>query len=93
MTHPDFVATLEEADSIRTVQPVYSLTQGLTQKVIKRAVDGALDRAPGLAEWVDEKPAGAAAMAGLALCPEAGASAGKRAGSAAGVRGARPPRL
>ena len=54
MTHPDFVATLEEADSIRTVQPVYSLTQGLTQKVIKRAVDGALDRAPGLAEWVDE---------------------------------------
>ena len=54
MTHPDFVATLENADSIRTVQPVYPLTQGLTQKVIKRAVDGALDRAPELAEWVDE---------------------------------------
>ena len=54
MTHPDFVATLEDADSIRTVQPVYPLTQGLTQKVIKRAVDGALDRTPGLAEWVDE---------------------------------------
>ena len=54
MTHPDFVATLEDADSIRTVQPVYPLTQGLTQKTIKRAVDGALDRAPGLAEWVDE---------------------------------------
>ena len=54
MTHPDFVATLEEADSIRTVQPVYPLTQGLTQKVMKRAMDGALDRAPALAEWADE---------------------------------------
>lgn len=53
MTHPDFVAPVEEADEIRTVQPVYPLTQGLTQKVIKRAVDGALDRAPDLPEWAD----------------------------------------
>ena len=28
MTHPDFVATLEDADSIRTVQPVLSLDPG-----------------------------------------------------------------
>jgi len=53
MTHPDFVATLEEADALRTVQPVYPLTEGLTQKVMKRAVDGALDRAADLPEWAD----------------------------------------
>ncbi|MCY4395166.1 MAG: ATP-dependent DNA helicase RecG [Rhodospirillaceae bacterium] len=53
MTHPDFVATVAEADRIRTVHPVYPLTQGLTRTVMKRAVDGALDRAAALPEWAD----------------------------------------
>ena len=53
MTHPDFAAPVAEADSIRTVHPVYPLTQGLTRTVMKRAVDGALDRAPTQPEWAD----------------------------------------
>ena len=53
MTHPDFVATVAQADTIRTVHPVYPLTQGLTRTVMKRAVDGALDRAATLPEWAD----------------------------------------
>ena len=53
MTHPDFVATVAQADTIRTVHPVYPLTQGLTRTVMKRAVDGALDRAADLPEWTD----------------------------------------
>ena len=53
MTHPDFAAPVTEADSIRTVHPVYPLTQGLTRTVMKRAVDGALDRAAALPEWAD----------------------------------------
>ncbi|MDE0706040.1 MAG: ATP-dependent DNA helicase RecG [Rhodospirillaceae bacterium] len=53
MTHPDFTVPVAEADSIRTVHPVYPLTQGLTRTVMKRAVDGALDRAAALPEWAD----------------------------------------
>ena len=53
MTHPDFTVPVAEADSIRTVHPVYPLTQGLTRTVMKRAVDGALDRAAELPEWID----------------------------------------
>ncbi len=54
MTHPDFAVPPDEADSVRIVQPVYPLAQGLTRKTMQRAVDGALDRAPDLAEWADE---------------------------------------
>ena len=54
MTHPDFAAPVAVADSIRTVHPVYPLTQGLTRTVMKRAVGGALDRAAALPEWADE---------------------------------------
>ena len=53
MTHPDFAVPAAQADSIRTVHPVYPLTQGLTRTVMKRAVDGALDRAAALPEWAD----------------------------------------
>ena len=53
MTHPDFVVPVALADTIRTVHPVYPLTQGLTRTVMKRAVDGALDRAAALPEWID----------------------------------------
>ena len=53
MTHPDFVVPVAQADTIRAVHPVYPLTQGLTRAVMKRAVDGALDRAAALPEWAD----------------------------------------
>ncbi len=53
MTHPDFVVPVAQADTIRAVHPVYPLTQGLTRTVMKRAVDGALDRAAALPEWAD----------------------------------------
>ncbi len=54
MTHPDFVAAPEEADSLRTVQPVYPLTEGLTQHTMKKAVDASLDRTVDLPEWADQ---------------------------------------
>ncbi|MYF07063.1 MAG: ATP-dependent DNA helicase RecG, partial [Rhodospirillaceae bacterium] len=53
MTHPDFAVSAAQADSIRTVHPVYPLTQGLTRTAMKRAIDGALDRAPTQPEWAD----------------------------------------
>ncbi len=53
MTHPDFVGTAEERDVIATVQPVYSLTAGLSGKVMAKAVANGLSRAQDLAEWQD----------------------------------------
>ncbi len=53
MVHPDHVLPLEEADEIPDFEPVYHLTQGVSQKVMYKAVQGALARAPELAEWID----------------------------------------
>ncbi len=53
MTHPDIVAKPEERDSVMRAQPVYPLTEGLSQNVLGKAVSGALERAPELPEWLD----------------------------------------
>ena len=53
ITHPDHIGTIEEADSMRSVEPVYPLTAGLSLKVLARAIGAALDHAPDLDEWLD----------------------------------------
>ncbi|MEX5728911.1 ATP-dependent DNA helicase RecG [Rhodovulum iodosum] len=53
MAHPDHMLRPEEADTIPAFEPVYPLTAGLTQRVVARAVAGALDRLPDPAEWID----------------------------------------
>ena len=53
ITHPDHIGTLDELDSMRSVEPVYPLTQGLSLKVLSRAIRAALENAPGLKEWQD----------------------------------------
>ncbi|MFV0515434.1 MAG: ATP-dependent DNA helicase RecG [Jhaorihella sp.] len=53
MVHPDHVLPPQEAGDIPDFEPVYHLTQGVSQKVMFRAVQGALARAPDLAEWID----------------------------------------
>ena len=53
MTHPDHVVPLSERESILRVEPVYGLTAGLTQRPVQKAVAGAVERAPELAEWQD----------------------------------------
>ncbi|MBV8165705.1 MAG: ATP-dependent DNA helicase RecG, partial [Alphaproteobacteria bacterium] len=53
ITHPDHVVPLEDADSVIGVEPTYPLTAGLTPRPLKRAIDGALARAPELPEWHD----------------------------------------
>ncbi len=54
ITHPDHIVALEEADSLKPIEPVYALTQGLTPRVLGRAIDAALARAPELPEWLDD---------------------------------------
>jgi ATP-dependent DNA helicase RecG len=53
ITHPDHIVAPEEAASLKPIEPVYRLTQGLTPRVVGRAVDAALDRARELPEWLD----------------------------------------
>src|SRR5690606_36272190 len=48
IVHPDHVAAPDELDAIQAVEPVYPLTAGLVPKVLRRAIRGALDRAPEL---------------------------------------------
>ena len=52
MPHPDLVITEAEADTLRPWEPVYSLGQGITQRVVTRAVQGALDAAPDMPDWL-----------------------------------------
>ncbi|MFN6924174.1 MAG: ATP-dependent DNA helicase RecG [Tabrizicola sp.] len=53
MVHPDHVLRVEEAGEIPAYEPVYPLAAGLTQKLVAKAVAGALSRVPALAEWID----------------------------------------
>lgn len=51
MVHPDRV--LDEAGVARlpAVEAAYGLTEGLQQRFVQKAIDGALERLPGLPEW------------------------------------------
>src|ERR1700733_5656229 len=55
MVHPDRVMTAEELDRLPSVEPVYGLTEGLYQRTVARAAEGALKRLPQLPEWTSEK--------------------------------------
>jgi ATP-dependent DNA helicase RecG len=53
MVHPDHILRLEEANNLPEFEPVYPLTAGVTQKLMARAVEGALARVPKLDDWID----------------------------------------
>ncbi|XUY25701.1 ATP-dependent DNA helicase RecG [Agrobacterium sp. rho-8.1] len=54
MVHPDFIVKVSEAENLPLVEPVYPLTAGLSPKVLRRAIDGALAKMPVFPEWIDE---------------------------------------
>jgi len=51
MSHPDHIAAEGEVDL--SVEPIYPLTAGLSLKIMRRAVQAAVARAPVLPEWQD----------------------------------------
>jgi ATP-dependent DNA helicase RecG len=53
MAHPDYIVSEAEAATLPAVESVYPLTQGLTERPLARAVQGALAAAPALDEWID----------------------------------------
>ena len=53
IAHPDYLLTLDKADEIPPVEPVYPATAGLTSRVVRKLAQQALVLAPDLAEWQD----------------------------------------
>jgi ATP-dependent DNA helicase RecG len=53
IAHPDHILRPGEADQIPEYEPVYHLAQGVTQKLMFRAVGEVLARVQPLTEWVD----------------------------------------
>lgn len=53
MVHPDVIAKPEERATLQTVEPIYPLTAGLTNKTVGKAMDGALSMVSPLPEWLD----------------------------------------
>ncbi len=53
MVHPDMIGLPDERDSIETIEPIYPLTAGLTNKTTRKAIQSALGLLPKLPEWLD----------------------------------------
>ena len=54
MTHPDYITEEKNKDQIPLIEPVYPLTQGITNKMVQRILKTALKCIPDLPEWQDE---------------------------------------
>lgn len=53
MVHPDHVLPLGEADELPAREPVYGLSEGLTNKRMGQLAAQALERTPELPEWIE----------------------------------------
>ena len=53
IAHPDYVVAPEAAATIPMREPVYGLTEGVTNKRMGALVAAAVERAPVLAEWIE----------------------------------------
>jgi ATP-dependent DNA helicase RecG len=53
MLHPDRVVDAEGFKHLPLIDPVYPMTEGLHPNQLRKAIDGALERLPSLAEWQD----------------------------------------
>jgi ATP-dependent DNA helicase RecG len=53
MVHPERVADAAAFAAMALVDPVYPLTEGLTQNMVRRAIGAALSCVPPLPEWLD----------------------------------------
>jgi ATP-dependent DNA helicase RecG len=53
MVHPDHIVPAEELAKIQIMEPVYPMTAGLAPKVLRKAIEAALERLPKVPEWID----------------------------------------
>lgn len=52
IVHPDTAAP-EERESLETVEPIYPLTQGVSNKILSKAIRGALAFTPEMPDWLE----------------------------------------
>ena len=53
MTHPDYIVKLEEATKVIGFEPVYSLTAGVSNKMLHKLIYQALQRVQDYPEWLE----------------------------------------
>ena len=53
MAHPDHIVSADEFDRMPLIEPVYPLTEGLSPKVLAKAIAQSLEKLPDLPEWQD----------------------------------------
>lgn len=53
MVHPDYIVKPEDRAEIEILEPIYPLTAGITNKVLHKAIKGALKIVPPLPDWLD----------------------------------------
>lgn len=54
MVHPDMMGLPSERAAIETIEPIYPLTAGLTNKNFRKSLQGALGMLPKLPNWLDD---------------------------------------
>ncbi len=54
MPHPDYIVPEAERDKLPGLEPVYPLSQGLTQKFLYKTLGRAFEILPTLPEWLDD---------------------------------------
>lgn len=52
MLHPDIVK-VDERKTLETIEPIYPLTAGITNKIINKSIRSAINDIPTLPEWLD----------------------------------------
>ncbi len=53
IVHPDHILAPGDLETLPAFEPVYPLTQGVTQKLMVKATAASVKRAPELKEWID----------------------------------------
>ena len=53
ITHPTHIIDIEDSDQIKDNEPVYSLTSGLSQRIVMKYLEKILKSIPNFKEWID----------------------------------------
>ena len=54
ITHPSHIIETKGINKIKNTEPIYSLTAGLSQKIISKYIEQIIKNIPDLNEWIDE---------------------------------------
>ena len=54
MTHPDHIVELKDRSNIEVIEPIYPLSQGLSQKILNKIIKKAFSKIEELPEWLDK---------------------------------------